>query len=282
MKKNTIGYVSEALNKIRNSDDHGFSPKEVLRLLKLEKEFTRNSISDSSSIIKLGNKISEGFSAMFILSRIYGDPILKSLLSFSEKGWHISPFALRNLTLSKLSYLLSQEDYSDLEDLILNDSNKIVKTTIEEATTLFPLRKSILEEIKICYEKELYFAVINLCYSQVDGICKETWHIGFFDKDKNDDYKLQISKKLNQHETGIANIIAKQLEYKENEITIYSEDFKKKHPKLVFKSINRHLILHGHSYNYGSKINAMRAILLIDFILYFVKEKNRIESQPFE
>lgn len=31
-------------------------------------------------------------------------------------------------------------------------------------------------------------------------------------------------------------------------------------------SNNRHLVLHGHSYNYGNKKNAIKAILLLDFM----------------
>jgi hypothetical protein len=63
----------------------------------------------------------------------------------------------------------------------------------------------------------------------------------------------------------------KQLSINENEITMYSKNEKFKDLASRTTSYNRHLIMHGHSFNYGCKKNALRAILLLDFICYFIE-----------
>lgn len=272
MKKNNVGYIADSLSKIKKSDDHEFFAKEVTRLLKLEKKFSENILSKLSAFENISNKIVEGFSALDKIMILYSDPIFKALIPFSERGWYVSPMSIRSHKMEKLSSILINNNFSEFEDLIMTDSDKIVNQIIADAIILYPDRKNILNEIKSCYENQFYSAVINLSYSQVDGMCNETLGYGFFDKDKKsktDKKILKIYNEFSKIDYRLAQIIKEQLGYKKNEITIYSDEFKDENPDIVFKSINRHLILHGHSYTYGNKINAMRAILLIDFINYF-------------
>jgi len=68
-------------------------------------------------------------------------------------------------------------------------------------------------------------------------------------------------------ETGLLNSISSQFLKKRNELTRH---YDKKDLSFSKNSYNRHLVIHGHSIDYGTKINAVRALLLLDFTIYLL------------
>jgi len=276
--KDSVGYVADALDKIHASDDHGFDDAEVERLLKIEKELADSLKRIQENLNKISSTIENGFRAFAETLRIIAEPTFRALFRASEYGWYLSPEAIREYPISQLAELLNQNDLSELEKSILNDADNLAKTIIEKAITIFPDRKNVLQEILDCYKNKLYFTTINLSYSQTDGICKELWGFGFFDKTEKPEYKLKTHIEFKNYQDGLATIISEQLSTKSNEVTMHSDTFKNNFPDKIKSSFNRHLVQHGHSVNYGNQTNAIRAILLIDFLMYFknVKDKNSL------
>lgn len=270
-----MGYVADALDKIHASDDHGFDDAEVERLLKIEKELADSFKPIQENLNKISSTIENGFRAFAETLRIIAEPTFRALFRASEFGWYLSPEAIRKYPISQLAELLNQDDLSELEKSILNDADNLAKTIIEKTITIFPDRKNVLLEILDCYKNKLYFATINLSYSQTDGICKELWGFGFFDKTEKPEYKLKTHVEFQNYQDGLATIISEQLSTKSNEVTMHSDTFKMNFPDKIKSSFNRHLVQHGHSVNYGNQTNAIRAILLIDFLMYFKSVKDR-------
>ncbi len=273
--KDSVGYVADALDKIHASEDHGFGEAEVERLLKIEKELADSFKPIQENLIKINSTIENGLKAFVETLRIIAEPIFRSLFRASEYGWYLSPKAISKYPISQLTELLKQDDLSELEKSILNDADNLAKTTIENAIITFPDRKHVLLEILDCYNKKLYFATINLSYSQTDGICNEVWGFGFFDKTGKPEYKLKTHVEFQNYQDGLATIFSEQLSAKSNEVTMHSDTFKSNFPDKISSSFNRHLVQHGHSINYGNQSNAIRAILLIDFLMYFKNEKDK-------
>jgi hypothetical protein len=76
---------------------------------------------------------------------------------------------------------------------------------------------------------------------------------------------------LNPNES-FAGKIAGQLKEPRNEISRYVKD-EIKNRTFKLDSFNRHLVLHGHSIHYGTQKNAIRAILLLDFVCALMPSK---------
>ncbi len=279
--KDSIGYVAEALNKIHASKEHEFDEAEVERLLEIEKELVDSFKPIRENLNKINSKIENGLKAFIETLRKITEPTFKALLRTSEYGWYLSPEAVRKYSISQLTELFKQDDLSEFESTILNDADNLAKTTIEKAITIFPDRKSILLEILDCYNNKFYFATINLSYSQTDGICNELWGFGFFDKTRKPDFKLKTQIEFQNYQDGLATIISEQLSTKNNEMTMHCDTFKTKFPRKIKASFNRHLVQHGQSVNYGNQTNAIRAILIIDFIMYFKSVKDKKCLQGF-
>ena len=274
--KDSVGYVLDSLDKIHSSDDHGFNETEVKRLLKIEKELAESFKPFQENLNKINSTIENGLKAFVETLRIIAEPTFRALFRASEYGWYLSPEAIRKYPISQLAELLKQDDLSELEESILNDADNLAKKTIEKAITIFPDRKDVLLEILDCYNKKYYFATINLSYSQTDGICNELWGFGFFDKTGKPEYKLKAHEEFQNYQDGLATIISQQLSTRSNEVTMHSDTFKNNFTDKIKSSFNRHLVQHGHSVNYGNQTNAIRAILIIDFLMYFknIRDKN--------
>jgi hypothetical protein len=273
--KDSFGYTTEALKKIHANDQHGYTPKEVERLLKIEKDFgsimkpIKTQIEEA--IFTIGNR----FKVFAETLKLISAPTLNTLYRVSEFGWYLSPTVFRDYSLFQLADMIQQNDLSKLENSIVADSSELINLTINKAIRTFPDRKKILTEIQDCFDNEYFSAVVNLSYSQADGICNKIWGFSFFDKTEKPDFTLKAHYEFNKYSDGLATMFSKQLSIKENEVTMHSKSFEEQFPDRVSTSFNRHLIIHGHSINYGNKINAIRAILIIDFLMYFKEEKEK-------
>lgn len=274
--KDSVGYITDALIKIHGTENHGFDNDEVKRLLKIEKDFSDSFKPIKENLDRIKSMSENGINAFLESIKILFEPTFRSLFRVSEFGWYISPEVLKKYSISKLTELLNQDNLTELENSILKNANYLAKKTIDKAISNFPERENVLLEILNCFQNKLYHAAINLSYSQTDGICNELWGFGFFDKTGKPEYNLKTLIEFQNYEGGFATLISEQLSIKSNEVTMHSETFKSNFPEKIKFSFNRHLVQHGHSINYGNQTNAIRAILLIDFIIYFkeIKEKN--------
>jgi hypothetical protein len=132
-------------------------------------------------------------------------------------------------------------------------------------------RVKVLTEVFQCYSSKRYSAVIALAYSTAEGLVYETFGQNFWGGyDKKLDRTLFEKLRDEQQIDGMLRMHYKRLSYRgvinENSERIASQ---------IHTSNNRHLVLHGRSYKYGSKKNAIKAILLLDFVseLVYLKTK---------
>lgn len=277
--RNSIGYIANSLEKIRLNLNHGFPKEEVDRLKKIEEDLARSWKPQYDALTKIQEhfrKMYEPFEKMKESLKEF----FESLSEFTRKGWFISDDILKEYNLDELRMLVNSEDKTIGEHLIeKHGSNKSVSLMLHRISTRFPKRGSILQEIKKAYSEEMYASVVALCYSQADGICSEIWSHGFFDKDKNDFYKLKLFKNIEDSNLGISSYLVNHAGLSENEITMHSGSECLEEQVVREKTYNRHLVLHGHSLNYGIKINAFRAILLIDFITFCAEKMDAIKTE---
>lgn len=277
--KNSVGYITKALSEIRNNPkNHSYSELEVSHLLKIENEFKESikpyedAINSINSIFKTFNKVLEG-------SEGVSAPIIEHIQNLYGLGWFINPDLIRDYTIEEVLEL-SQNNYSkQIENKLIkrHGNKKEINNILKRLTSTFPNRARINEEIYQSYTHELFSSVTTLCYTQADGICHEVWSYGFFDKDKkNKPFRTKLSLELDNFDFGFSSLFTTQLEMPENEITMYSKDDYFNDNDIKRSTFNRHHVIHGHSTNYGTKVNALRAILMLDFLHHFVRGHRKL------
>jgi len=265
----TVSDYKIAVKKIKdNPNNHGFSKGEFEEIMTFEKTMQEFNDKYLSSFNKITEIISKAFSASRF-SVIKFEEKLKDTRFVVNQDWFISFNLLRNLTIKQTYNAISNQDKESFKLFVLETFSVEQNNIFKSIHKIIPHRKSITLEIESLYKSNFYNTVVVLCYTQVDGICNENLNYGFFDTDRKT-HELKI-KELEPNDS-LASKIAIQLKEPKNEISRYvKNEVNDKTYKL--DSFNRHLVLHGHSIHFGTQLNAIRAILLLDFVCALINEK---------
>lgn len=242
-------------------NSHGFSKEEYEAIINLQNRIKEIRDKFQANIKMLPNGLFKGLEVVNFSLKLFSQNLERTKFVMND-NWYISFNLISRLSINELVDMLNNKDELKFQNFILDIFPKEKENIFDKMKKTVPHRVKIIEEIEYLFDKEIYSSVIVMAYTQVDGICNENLGYGFFDTD-NKSYKLKISSL--QPGDGLASKIAYQLKAEKNEITRF---VKLEIENRTFKidSYNRHLVMHGHSLNYGSKINAMRAISLLDFI----------------
>ncbi len=217
--------------------------------------------------IKFPFELIQNFKKLTESFQILADSISKSFKSlenknpwFIENDWYLSEKWWGD-------YLIEETFTSNplkLEKELIIRFDKELKPTKEELINYNPKRKQIIEEIFKLYKQRCYHGVVSLSYSQTDGICKEKFKIPFWGGFKNTDKKTNSQRLIEElpqeYFIGFNNL---RLNHR-GEMNLKSEEIFESNT--ISKTNNRHHVLHGSSYMYGTKINAVKSILLMDYI----------------
>ncbi len=199
-----------------------------------------------------------------------------------SRDWYISTRVIDNLEISNITEVFEFTKKSNLdkfEQYIISSFDSRKEDVFSYLNETLKNREHIIKEIDKLYTANLFFGLIPLCFNQADGISNENWGVGFFDSEgKKENYDLKI-KKLDTRKKLISKSISSQLAQPKNELTRSSSDAKYNDVKIKECSINRHLIIHGHSVYYGNKVNAIKAILLLEFICDLINESFELKTQ---
>jgi hypothetical protein len=188
-------------------------------------------------------------------------------------GWYFSMWFIDCLEIKDIKLLLL-ENPGLFETEVINLFERQLNTTIRERLIeSFPKRTQIINEILSSHASKNYLSSIPLALMQADGFCKDVFFhidkngkrtpIGFFNLGKkNNSRRAQIlSETLQVPETSVFNILTNQLAKSDRNLHLLHEANTTR-----LSDLNRHAILHGESINYGTYINSVKAILLLDFI----------------
>ena len=177
---------------------------------------------------------------------------------FIEEDWYLSEFYYRKLMIIEM-YVI---DPVELEKLLLNlfDENyDLIKNTLIQK---HENRYQIINELFTAFENKLFHSVVILSYSITDGISKEKFGLNFWGYDKNNDltHSSRISELIDSE--SVLNLVRKRLNVR-GESNLQDKHIEEKEK---FCSNNRHCVIHGDSYLYGTKVNAVKSIFLLDSI----------------
>lgn len=149
-----------------------------------------------------------------------------------------------------------------------------------------PRRDRQINSIFRLHEAGEYIASIPLALAQADGMCSHHFTIdckgkavpvGFFATlpGKPGASPQKLSKSFNLPETSIFNVLCNQLAALDKSSSVVLES-----NTLRLSDLNRNAIMHGESVDYGTEVNSVKAILLLDFIEDLHLVNQTINSNP--
>lgn len=208
-------------------------------------------------IKKLGEKL---IKTDLKFSEIYS----KGAVKLAEYGWYIGANVKVSQALDAIIFT-NTNNKEKIDEIFINYYSENLEELSKAVIEKYSERDKILKEVIKCHNSKLYFASTTLFLSQVDGICngelfktkRSKSSIKKFIKDRSD--KEKISSTLNPI-------------LEENAIDVY-------HPnKDKFKSdLNRHGVMHGYDFDFGTETNSLKSFSLLCYIKDFIDRYNNIK-----
>jgi hypothetical protein len=178
-------------------------------------------------------------------------------LELAKRGWFLDLDVDPKETL-QLNELLTNCSVEEVEEALIARFNSRLSEIKQSIIEKYPRRKKIVEAAFNAHHREEYELSIPVLLAQADGICKE--------EIKENIFKKEGKEKVGSYLNGIdsEDIIAAILSpLEEKSLPIWISEKKRLDD---FNGLNRHMVLHGESSNYGTKTNSLKAISFINYV----------------
>ena len=199
---------------------------------------------------------------------------LNNVANFSlQRGWYLH-----------FIYLFQINEEDCIDETFDGYISSVIESEMDDYWELLsefvPHRKHLWKEAQTCYKEGLYSALIQICYSQADGIFHEIFEKSLFKrgfsfaKEKfGESMESTIDSdaysSLRSYYTD-GSLLKRMLnEVYLNTLLKDKSDLYTGTEKINEDSIllpNRHGVMHGIHFNYGTKLNGCKAIAFLQFI----------------
>jgi hypothetical protein len=163
-------------------------------------------------------------------------------------------------SLLELKDALSEGNVAEAEAALVEYFEERIAEMEESITRKFPHRSHLISSALGAHSKKEYVLSIPVLLAQVDGICKETVNKYLFMKNnKKPETAVYVASIAT--DTYMAALLSPLAEV----LPISASNGQRPEG---FSGLNRHTVLHGESLDYGSKINSLKAISLLNYVAH--------------
>ncbi|BBA42652.1 MULTISPECIES: hypothetical protein [Burkholderia] len=201
-------------------------------------------------------KMAEDMAAIAKSFEKYPDEMREGLIAMNQCGWYLD----LEMGMSKpLRFKRALDDgrQEDAEVEMVKHFDKRTANIRAELIQAYPHRSEILDAAFDAHLNGQHYVSIPVLLAQVDGICFDVANAHFFmgkERPKVLAYATELAG------TELARAFLAPLE---SGMTVALSE--KARPQ-GFSGLNRHMVLHGESTDYGTKENGLRAISLLNYI----------------
>jgi hypothetical protein len=183
--------------------------------------------------------------------------IQEVLLLLGENGWYLD-LEMDLPTLGYLRDVLDEGDIAKAENVFIKYFEDRVSKIEKFLLNKFPHRAHLVKAAFDAHKRKKYCLSIPLFFAQTDGICKDIIRQYLFMKSNGRPrtaiYVDQIA--ANSLMAALLSPLAETLPINASE----------RERPTNFTGLNRHMVLHGESLDYGNKTNSLKAISLINYV----------------
>jgi len=192
----------------------------------------------------------------------------EALILLGKHGWYLD-LEMPLPGLWELKKALADGNVAEAEDALVEYFESRTDEIEMSIVKRFPNRKKLISAAFNAHRRQEYELSIPVLLAQTDGICKEVVNEYFFlkhnKKPRTAIYVEQVAS--DTYRAALLSPLAQTLPIGASE-----------HERGEgFNDLNRHMVLHGESLDYGSKINNLKAISLINYVAHVL---NTNETNP--
>ncbi|MFH1373339.1 MAG: hypothetical protein ABII79_06070 [bacterium] len=187
-----------------------------------------------------------------------------ALILLGTHGWYMD-LKLPESGLWKLKRALSEGNVTEAEDALAAYYEDRVDEIEESIAKRFPRRQKLISSAFHAYRRQEYELSIPVLLAQTDGICKELVNQYLF---LSRDRKPRTAAYVEQFATDTYR--AALLSPLATRLPLWAREHEREDS---FSELNRHMVLHGDSLDYGTKTNCLKVISLINYVAHVLKEE---------
>ncbi len=195
----------------------------------------------------------------------------RTIFQFARFGWLIDNYEkISSEEINWLVGLLYSNQQKEIDQYFFEYYKKHQSDIQNRILSNNPLKHDIINEAFKCLELGLYFASISLLLTLIDGICHDRLDKKFFINDRKNGFKPQVENELSLGNFNDYNFLLGPIKNK-TPINVHENNINS-FPIIL----NRHQIIHGIDYNYGTLKNSLKILSYVSYldkIIYEIKEK---------
>jgi len=200
-----------------------------------------------------------------------------SILAMAEAGWYLDP----QIGFSKITsfQLVLEEEGTEVADtLMMAHFEKRLDAIQASLIDEFPHRKPFFDAAFDAVRRDEHILAVPVLLSQTDGICKDVAGKYFF--------ITEPGKGAVPARPGVAPFMLEQVrsDLSEAFLCMFEEvrpiGLSEKRRAPGFKGLNRHTVLHGEDLNYGTRLNSLKAVSLLNYVAQILSRKLDDNDEP--
>jgi hypothetical protein len=189
--------------------------------------------------------------------------IQEALLLLAQHGWYLD-FNMQLPSLWEIKMAISEGKINEVENGLVEYFENQLEEIEKSITTQFPHRAHIIRSAIKAHRDGNYYLSIPVLLAQTDGICKEVVdQYLFMKKDKKPRTAIYVEQlAADTYKAALLSPLAASM-------PINASEYEREEG---FNLLNRHMVLHGESIDYGNQINGLKAVSLINYVSQALKE----------
>lgn len=204
---------------------------------------------DYSKLLDIENKFS-----------VLPNMIKRNLMVLSHYGWFIDMDEPINF-IKSLARALDNGNEKDVDIILCNHFKNKLDEISENINKNYPDRREIFKAAIGAHLNCDYNLSIPVILIQCDGVCKEKLNNYFFMRRNKVPQTAETATKFEENcDEKITSAYLEPL----SKVTTINKSYND--GDVNFKGLNRHMIIHGVSTDYGTEINSYKAISLINYL----------------
>jgi len=183
--------------------------------------------------------------------------IQEALLLLAQHGWYLD-FNMSLTSLWETEKAISNDENDEFEEVLVEYFESQLGEIENFLCTQFPHRAHIVASAFKAHRNGEYILSIPVLLAQADGICKEVVdQYLFMKKDKKPRTAIYVEQiAADTYKAALLSPLA-------ISSPIGASEYEREEG---FNLLNRHMVLHGESLDYGSKVNSLKAISLVNYV----------------
>jgi len=189
------------------------------------------------------------------------DTMKLALLTLADEGCYLDrEFPLEDY--NSLKEACDEDRKEEVQEFLIEYFNAELDRIEKDIKEKHPLRAAIVKSAFKAHKVGEYNLSIPVLLAQIDGICKEITNQGLFTK-RGEPKRPQIATYIDELNTSAleAALLSPLAEVKP--INAHENNL-----GVEFTGLNRHMIIHGQSITYGTRMNSFKAISLLNYVSF--------------